>query len=225
MQQTYQCMWDKFVFFTTHLSTGKQPCLSASPFHIRCFIQALSEEGKASSTVRGYMSGTADVHTSAGYNDPTSNYLVSKHLKGLHVGCSTFPLALLRAMYALMFYGFLRISEVTKHQHNFLIQHFLVKSAFIKLNFQSYKSSTAKPFHLEVHAIKSIVHVLVNGSCSILKLEAVMHALCSVLLIRNRSPDAISLKILQTAVKQALLNHIITPHSFIRVVSFVKPNK
>ena len=79
----YQCMWDKFVFFTTHLSTGKQPCLSASPCHIRCFSQALSEEGKAPSTVRGYMSGTAVVHTSAGYNDPTSNYLVSKHLKGL----------------------------------------------------------------------------------------------------------------------------------------------
>ncbi|KAI0224989.1 hypothetical protein LSAT2_024046 [Lamellibrachia satsuma] len=64
--------------------------------------------------------GTVDDRHPLSKDDP------KKLMKALrHIGCSIFAQALLGAMFVLMFYGFLRINDVTKHQYSLLIRHCL----------------------------------------------------------------------------------------------------
>ncbi len=79
----YQRYWDEFVCFAVHVVDGKASFLPASPCLVRCFCQALGDERKAPSTIHGYLASIAGVHNSAGYPDPTSNYLTRKHIKNL----------------------------------------------------------------------------------------------------------------------------------------------
>ena len=65
-------------------------------------------------------------------------------------GCTSFTLALLKAMFALMFFAFLRISEVTKGEHNINISQCHVTKSNIKLTVLSYKHSTGRPFKLDI---------------------------------------------------------------------------
>ena len=98
-------------------------------WYVRCFCQALGTQGRAPSTIRGYLTSIAAVHKSAGFPDPTAHYLTRRLIKGLvlahgtvddrdplseqdltsllhvlrHVGCSSYNLSLFRAMFVLMF--------------------------------------------------------------------------------------------------------------------------
>ena len=172
----YRSNWQHFVNFCRHLKESKQQFLPASPCLIRCFCEALCKEGKAPSTIRTYLEAIADVHQSTGFTDPTSNYLVTKHMRGVAkhrpsintrsplsthdlkklvkalsaTGCTFFTLALLKTMFALMFFAFLRISEVTKGEHNINMSQCHVTKSKIKLTFLSYKHSTGRPFKLDI---------------------------------------------------------------------------
>ena len=116
------------------------------------------------------------MHKSAGFHDPTANYLITKHMRGVAkhhpsvdirrplsthdlqrlvqalpaTGCTTFTLALLKAMFALMFFAFLRISEVTTGAHNISMSQCRITKSTLKLNFVSYKHSTGRPFQLDI---------------------------------------------------------------------------
>ena len=69
--------------FCQHLKEGKRRFLAASPWFVRCFCEALYKEGKAPNTIRTYLAAIADVHKSAGFVDPTSDYLVTKYMRGI----------------------------------------------------------------------------------------------------------------------------------------------
>ena len=146
-----------------------------------CFCQALSTQGRAPSTIRGYLSSISGVHKSAGFPDPTAHYLTRRLIKGFvsahgtvddrdplseqdltsllqafrHVGYKSYNLSLCRAMFALMVFGFLRISEVIKHRHNLLYNQCTVISACVNLTFNSYKHSHIKLYKLDVPALNS----------------------------------------------------------------------
>ena len=113
------------------------------------------------------------MHTSAGFIDPTSNYLVTKHMRGIakhrpsidiRSSLSTCDLkrlvkalsltrytTLLKAMFTLMFFAFLRISEVTKGDHNINVNQCHIAKSKLKLIFLSYKHSTGRHFNLDIH--------------------------------------------------------------------------
>ena len=238
-QQMYQRYWDEFVLFAAHLVEGKATFLPASPYLVRCFCQALSTQGRAPSTIRGYLTSIAGVHKAAGFPDPTAHYLTRRLIKGLvlahgsvddrdplseqdltsllhalrHVGCSSYNLSLFRAMFVLMFFGFLRISEVTKHRHNLQYNQCTVTSACVKLTFHSYKHSHVKPYRLEVPA-------MISRSCP-------RKLLTRYLQLRGSAPGPLFhyadekpvsrgyfAKVLKSAVTHAHLPGRITPHSF-----------
>ena len=238
-QQMYQRYWDEFVLFAAHLVEGKATFLPASPYLVRCFCQALSTQGRAPSTIRGYLTSIAGVHKAAGFPDPTAHYLTRRLIKGLvlahgsvddrdplseqdltsllhalrHVGRSSYNLSLFRAMFVLMFFGFLRISEVTKHRHNLQYNQCTVTSACVKLTFHSYKHSHVKPYRLEVPA-------MISRSCP-------RKLLTRYLQLRGSAPGPLFhyadkkpvsrgyfAKVLKSAVTHAHLPGRITPHSF-----------
>ena len=69
---------------------------------------------------------------------PLSTHDLKKLVKALSAtGCTSFTLALLKAMFAIMFFAFLRISEVTKREHNISMSQCYVTKSKIKLTFLS----------------------------------------------------------------------------------------
>ena len=179
--------------FAAHLVEGKATFLPASPYLVRCFCQALSTQGRAPSTIRGYLTSFAGVHKAACFPDPTAHYVTRRLIKGLvlahcsvddrdplseqdlmsiihalrHVGCSSYNMSLFRATFVLMFFGFLRISEVTKHRHNLQYNQCTVTSACAKLTFQSYKHSHVKPYALYAcHELSLMSSQIVNSLSS-----------------------------------------------------------
>ena len=52
-------------------------------------------------------------------------------------------------MFNLMFFGFLRVSEVTASSHNFSVSQCRIKPSKLRLVFNSYKHSSGRPFSLD----------------------------------------------------------------------------
>ena len=71
--------------------------------------------------------------------------------------CSCYTVVLLRAMFSLMFFGFLRVNEVTFSPHNFSVSHCRIKPSKLRLMFNSYKHSASRPFSLDVLPIMKTV--------------------------------------------------------------------
>ena len=101
--------------------------------------------------VTKHMRGVAKHRPSIDTRSPLSTHDLKKLVKALSAtGCTSFTLALLKAMFALMFFAFLRISEVTKGEHNINMSQCHVTKSKIKLTFLSYKHSTGRPFKLDI---------------------------------------------------------------------------
>ena len=139
----YEANWTRFVAFVRKLYR-KRHYLPASPNTIIIFVQHLKKEGKAPSTIRTCLLAIAERHKACRYPDPTADFLVIKAVKGVarsrsHVdqrqpiasrdlsliiksvplsNCSYYTVVLLRAMFSLMFFCFLRVSELTASPHN-----------------------------------------------------------------------------------------------------------
>ena len=154
----------------------KRHYLPASPNRIIIFVQHLKEEGRAPSTVRICLSAIAERHKACRYPDPIADYLVIKTVKGVaslrpHLDqcqaissrdlsliiklvsfskCSCHTVVLLRAMFSFMFFGFLRVSEVTASHHNVSVSQCRIKPSKLRLVFHSYKHSSGCPFSLDV---------------------------------------------------------------------------
>ena len=75
--------WRHFVNFCQHLKKGKRRFIPASPYVVRCFCETLCKEWKAPSTIHTYLAAIADVHKSAGFIDQTTNYLITKYMRGI----------------------------------------------------------------------------------------------------------------------------------------------
>ena len=136
----YENNWTRFVTYVQKLDRKKR-YMPASPNTVIAFVQHLKNEGKAPNTIRSFLSAISERHKACRYPDPTNDYLVAKTVKGVahtcpHVDqrqplstrdvsitiksvptsrCSSYTVILLRAMFSLMFFGFLRIGEVTAH--------------------------------------------------------------------------------------------------------------
>ena len=143
---------------------------------MNAFVQHLNNEGKAPNTIRSFLSAISKRHKACRYSDPTNDYLVAKTVKGVahtcpHVDqrqplstrdlsiiiksvptsrCSSYTVILLRAMFSLMFFGFLRIGEVTASPHNLYVSQCRIKPSKLRLVFLSYKHSAGRPFTLAV---------------------------------------------------------------------------
>ena len=154
----------------------KRHYLPGSLNTIIIFVQHLKEEGKAPSTIRTYLSAIAERHKACRYPDLTADYLVIKSVKGVarsrpHVDqrqpissrdffliiksvplskCSCYTVVLLRAMFSLVFFGFLRVNEVTARPHNFSMSQCRIKPSKLRLVFNSYKHNYGHPFSLDV---------------------------------------------------------------------------
>ena len=98
-----------------------------------------------------HMRGVAKHRPSGDIRRPLSTHDLKRLVRALPAtGCTTFTLALLKAMFALMFFAFLRISEVTKGAHNISMNQCRITQSKLKLNFVSYKHSTGRPFKLDI---------------------------------------------------------------------------
>ena len=154
----------------------KRHYLPASPNRIIIFVQHLKEEGRTPSTIRICLSAIAERHKTCRYTDPIADYLVIKTVKGVassrpHVDqcqaissrdlsliikfvsfskCSCHTVVLLRAMFSLMFFGFLRVSEITASHHNVSVSQCRIKPSKLRLVFNSYKHSCGRPFSLDL---------------------------------------------------------------------------
>ena len=155
--------------------------LPASPVMIAMFISHLKCQGFASSTIVSNVSALAYVHKPYNFPDPTSSFLVNKILVGLrkmspstdvrcpisydvlcnlldsssHVTSSTYESRLIKAMYALMFFAFLRIGEVTRSPHN--IQYSQISSTKDKVTvmFGTFKHHSGPPVYLDIQGSPS----------------------------------------------------------------------
>ena len=114
---------------------GQRRSFPASPNTVIVFVKYLKNEGKAPSTIITCLFAIAERQKACLYPDPTSDYLVIKTIKGvarthtqvaqLHPlssrdlsliiksvplsKCSSYTIILLRAMFSLTFFGFLRL--------------------------------------------------------------------------------------------------------------------
>ena len=171
----YENNWTRFVTFVQKLDR-KRRYMPASPNTVIAFVQHLKNEGKAPNTIRTFLSAISERHKACRYPDPTNDYLVAKTVKGVahacpHVDqrqplstrdlsiiiksvptsrCSSYTVILLRAMFSLMFFWFLRIGEVTASPHNLSVSQCRIKPSKLRLVFQSYKHSAGCPFTLDV---------------------------------------------------------------------------
>ena len=144
------------------------------------------------------MTTIADIHKSAGFKDPTSNYLVTKHMRGVAkrrpsvdvrsplsprdlkrliearstTGFSTF--VLLRAIFVLMFFAFLCVSDVSKRENKLTTRQFHVTQSKLMFTFLSYKHSKGRPFNANVQptydssAVKGCLRSISNSKAKIM---------------------------------------------------------
>ena len=118
----YENNWTRFVTFVQKLDR-KRRYMPASTNTVIAFVQHLKNEGKAPNAIRSFLSAISERHKACRYPDPT-NDVDQRHplstrdlsiiIKSVPTSrCSSYTVILLRAMFSLMFFGFLRIGEVT----------------------------------------------------------------------------------------------------------------
>ena len=166
--------------------------------NVALFIAYLVNQSYKPSTVSSYASAIGYVHKLKAIPEPTSSFLIlrllctcHKQLKSfdtcmpivkpmlecliitlVHTGTDHYCQHLFKAMFALAFYAFLRIGEITirgKDRHNgHLIQknQIRMQTRHFKLKFISYKHSQGQPFSLLVMKAQG------QGPCPVRAMQA-----------------------------------------------------
>jgi site-specific recombinase XerD len=233
----YRKAWVKFQDFAAALN---KTALPADENLVALYIGHLvsTDPTPKPASVASTLSAVSYFHKLGSHLDPTASFLIRKALQGfrnsnpstdarlpvtlplLHAILSAIPkvclapfeVALFRAMFALMFHAFLRISEVTDSPHN-LPFHNVNIASLVSVMFDSYKHCKTSPFTLYIPCAPSWCPVALMTSYVKLRGERAGPFFC----------DASGAPIQQTRVRSFLSlvlaslpgNHkFITPHSF-----------
>ena len=182
-RQGYQRSWEHF----SHIcNLYQQPFIPASVRSLLVYISHCSQTHTSYNTVVSRISAVAYLHKLNSVSDSSQHFLVKKALLGykncssridarkpvtlslLHDICTKtssllptpYDVSLLRAMFLLAFYGFLRLSEITKtpstshvlSQNDVSFQFSSGKVCSVTIVFKSYKHSTGQPFSLVINS-------------------------------------------------------------------------
>ena len=166
--------------------------------NLALFIAYLVNQSYKPSTISFYVSAIGYVHKLKAIPDPTSSFLILKLLRAchkqqkifdsrmpivkpvlerlmltlVHTGTDHYHQHLFQTMFALAFYAFLRIGEITirgKDRHDaHLIQknQIRMQTKHFELKFISYKHSQGQPFSL------SVVEAQGQGPCPVQAMQA-----------------------------------------------------
>ena len=171
-QETYQAGWSKFVSFCHSFNLPETLPVSV---HVLCsFIAYLSIEGLAWATASTYVAGISYRHKIKGIFDSTKSFIVGKMLEGFRrdggyrgdcrlpitvnhlaemlrvlpfVCYSQFEVLLFRAVFLLMFFGFLRIGEVAA-KSKFTLQASLLKRSDVSFAVSNNIAVAILTFHV-----------------------------------------------------------------------------
>ena len=195
-QTCYRWGWDLYVQFAQKYSISEQFPVRVS--NLALFIAYLVNQSYKPSTISSYVSAIGYVHKLKAIPDPTSSFLILKLLRAchkqqknvdsrmpivkpmlerlmltmVHAGKDHYRQHLFQAMFALAFYAFLGIGEITirgKDGHNaHLIQknQIRMQTKHFELKFISYKHSQGQPFSL------SVMEVQGQGPCPVRAMQA-----------------------------------------------------
>lgn len=143
----------------------------ATPQHIIMFISDLLARRRSPATVTSALSSLSYLHKLYDAPDPTAHFLVRKIVLGasksnpqtdlrapinptilsdlmesLRAVCSSArEVTLFRAMFSLMFYGFLRVGEVTDSQNNITLSQVEVSPSAVTIKFVKFKHHQGLP--------------------------------------------------------------------------------
>ena len=174
----YQRSWKSFCSFCS--SIGKCP-LPADFSTVALFITHLAGAPSSPATIASVLSAIGYIHNLKSLSDPMHHFIVRNVLKGVSnmhksadlripitvnilgeliaatpkVTCSFYESKLLAAMFALMFFGFLRLGEVTTSPHNLIFDNISIDGLSCSITFLSYKHSTGLPITIVVSKLDS----------------------------------------------------------------------
>lgn len=207
---------------------------------IAVFISSMVEaDGLSAASIASTLSAISYQHKLRGVDDPTAHFVIKKIMAGLNkarksdsrvpistsmlskliqtadmIVPSPYERALVKAMYSLMFYGFLRIGEATDSKHNILFQNVSIDRETVTIKFTSFKHSAGKPCSLHIGATKS-------DSCpaallsDYIKYRGTAHGYLFCFCDGRPVSPSCFRKYLTTSVSYARMTHLnIAPHSF-----------
>ena len=174
----YQRSWRSFCVFCNDI--GKQS-LPADFSSVALYITNLAGIPSSPATIASALSAVGYFHNLKSLPDPTQHFIVRKVLKGvsnLHKGsdlripistsilseliaaaskvtCSAYEGKLLAAMFALMFFGFLRLGEVTASPHNLCFDNVSLDGLTCSITFLSFKHCSGLPVTIGVSRLDS----------------------------------------------------------------------
>ena len=195
-QACYRRGWNLYVQFAQKYSISDQFPVRVS--NLALFIAYLVNQSYKPSTISFYVSAIGYVHKLKAIPDPTSSFLILKLLRAchkqqkifdsrmpivkpvlerlmltlVHTGTDHYHQHLFQTMFALAFYAFLRIGEITirgKDRHDaHLIQknQIRMQTKHFELKFISYKHSQGQPFSL------SVMEAQGQGPCPVRAMQA-----------------------------------------------------
>lgn len=157
------------------------PWCPAPSWILALFATDLYTQGKSKSTILTTMSGISFYHNLLYNQDPTSDFIVKRVMLGiskcgpsvdnrlpitinmLHNLYDVLPkvtdcaylTTMYRCMMLIMFYSFLRISEVTNSPHNLAFSNVKVHTNSIEITLDSYKHSQNERFSITIPASNS----------------------------------------------------------------------
>ena len=166
--QIYRRHLRELAQFTQSMHQGWEflPC---QPDVLVLHIQDLFQSGMAAASIRSRVAAIGFWHKTCRLPDPSRDWLVKRALMGvskirpqkdarhpitvanllaLVQAAASFPdlhtAVMLRALFAMMFFAFLRISEVTQGPHNICIHQVKFCKSQVKVSFTSFKSSLGR---------------------------------------------------------------------------------
>lgn len=233
----YARAWAKFASFAVRYNISSFPAAAST---IALYISHLVDsEGLSPTSIASALSAISYEHKLRDGGVPTSHFIVKKILAGLNktsgtdvrvpISLSTlstllgtvgrivpspYERALVKAMYSLMFHGFLRIGEATDSPHNLRFQDVHIDQDSLSVTFHTFKHSAGKPCTVHISATRS-------ESCPLILLSEYIH-------FRGTSPGFLFCfcdgrpvsaarfrHFLAASLTFAGLSHLkITPHSF-----------
>ena len=167
------------VNFQQFVATRLQvPVFPANITTVALYISYMIDKGYAVSTVISHISAISFFHKLLGFDDVTSHFIIRKMLSGakklyqssdtrfpitiqiLHklvdsihrLAKSKYEICLFKAMYILMFHGFLRIGEVTNSPNNIQYSQISVSNCSVTVTFVTFKHHTSSPVVLTIPA-------------------------------------------------------------------------
>lgn len=167
------------IFARDYLQRGYFP---ARIQDIAVYIAYLVDKGWAPSTITANISAISYFHKLMDVQDPTSSFLIRKILAGAtklskspdmripisinmlrsllqstqFIASSTYECLLLRAMYTLMFFGFMRIGEVTKSVNNIQFSQVSISKSSLSITFEKFKHHVGSPIVITIPASGSV---------------------------------------------------------------------